>query len=241
MAGFEALLRWRHPRDGIQLPATIAAAFEDLEIAQAISERMQARVFADMRSWLDRGVDFGHVGINASAAEFRQNNFAERLLDRVKAAGVPNHHLELEVTETVFLGRGSEYVDRALHLLSSEGIRIALDDFGTGYASLSHLKQFPVDIIKIDQSFVRDLEDDEDDAAIIRALVSLGKSLSIGIVAEGVETEAQAAFLADQGCDYGQGYLFSKAIAASEVPDFLSKFSDDRWRRAAPPSALRKT
>lgn len=223
-AGFEALLRWRDPNRKIQLPARIAAAFEDPDVAQAVSERMQLRVLADMRQWLDEGVDFGHIAINASAAEFRQNNFAERLLDRVRAAGIPTSYIELEVTETVFLGRGAEYVDRALHRLSVEGVRIALDDFGTGYASLSHLKQFPVDIIKIDQSFVRDLEVNPNDSAIICALIGLGKSLSIGIVAEGIQDRAQAAFLAELGCDYGQGYLFSKAVAAASVPRWLSQW-----------------
>jgi diguanylate cyclase (GGDEF)-like protein/PAS domain S-box-containing protein len=221
-AGFEALLRWQDPEGTIQAPAAIAAAFEDLDVAQALSERMQLRVLADMRRWLDQGVDFGHVAINASAAEFRQNDFAERLLDRVRSAGVPTSSIELEVTETVFLGRGAEYVDRALHLLSAAGVRIALDDFGTGYASLSHLKQFPVDIIKIDQSFVRNISVDPDDSAIIRALVGLGKSLAIGIVAEGIENHAQFAFLAELGCDYGQGYLFSRAVAAAEVPMLLT-------------------
>jgi EAL domain-containing protein (putative c-di-GMP-specific phosphodiesterase class I) len=223
-AGFEALLRWDHPNNGVQLPASIGAAFDDLEIAQSLSERMQVRVLADMRRWLDDGIDFGHVAINASAAEFRQNGFAERLLERVSAAGMPTRYIELEVTETVFLGRGADYVERALRLLSVEGIRIALDDFGTGYASLSHLKQFPVDVIKIDQTFVRDLEVDPDDAAIIRALIGLGQSLSIDIVAEGVENHAQAAFLEKQGCDYGQGFLFGKPVAASAVPELLAKY-----------------
>lgn len=222
-AGFEALLRWQDPQGEIQPPAAIAAAFEDLDVAQALSERMQVRILADVRRWLDDGVDFGHVAVNASAAEFRQNDFAERLLDRVKGAGVPTSSIELEVTETVFLGRGAEYVDRALHLLSSEGMRIALDDFGTGYASLSHLKQFPVDIIKIDQSFVRNINVDPDDLAIIKALVGLGKSLAIDIVAEGIENQTQFTFLAEQGCDYGQGYLFSSAVAAAEVPSLLTR------------------
>jgi diguanylate cyclase (GGDEF)-like protein/PAS domain S-box-containing protein len=222
-AGFEALLRVQAPNMKVQLPAAIAAAFEDLDVAQALSERMQLRVLADMRRWTDDGVDFGHVAINASAAEFRQNDFAERLLNRVKAAGLPTSQIELEVTETVFLGRGAEYVDRALKLLSTEGMRIALDDFGTGYASLSHLKQFPVDVIKIDQSFVRNINVDSDDSAIIKALIGLGKSLSIRIVAEGIENHAQSAFLSEHGCDYGQGYLFSRAVAAAEVPDLISR------------------
>ena len=226
IAGFEALLRWQDTRRRIQHPGAIAAAFDHLDVAQALSERMQLRVFADMRRWLDDGVEFDHVAINASAAEFRQNDFAERLLNRIKAAGIPTRYVELEVTETVFLGRGAEYVDRALHLLSAEGIRIALDDFGTGYASLSHLKEFPVDVIKIDQAFVRNIDIDPDDSAIIRALISLGKKLSIRIVAEGIENRAQARFLAAQGCDYGQGYLFGKAVAAASVPALLARLKN---------------
>lgn len=232
VAGFEALLRWRHPQRGIQPPSTIVAAFEDLEIANSLSERMQDRVIADMRRWLDEGVDFGHVALNASSVEFRRDNFAERLLERLSASRIPNSCFELEVTETVFLGRGADRVERALRDLAAAGIRIALDDFGTGYASLSHLKQFPVDIIKIDQSFVRDLEAEEGDAAIVRALLNLGANLGIGIVAEGIETESQAAFLAQEGCDVGQGYFFGKPIDASCVPELLST-----WR---PPAFGRK-
>src|SRR5690606_14595932 len=154
-----------------------------------ISERMIERVVADMRDWLDRGIDFCQVAINASAAEFRRDRFAEGLLDRLATAGVPAGRLQLEVTETVFLGRGADYVHRALALLSANGVRIALDDFGTGYASLRHLKQFPVDIIKIDQSFVRDMHEDPGDEAIVNAVLNLGKSLGIDVVAEGIETD----------------------------------------------------
>jgi diguanylate cyclase (GGDEF)-like protein len=219
--GFEALLRWRDTGGAIQLPAAIAAAFDDREISQALSERMQDRVIADMRRWLDEGLAFGGVAINAAAAEFRRNDFAERLLAKLGATDVPARYLELEVTETVFLGRGADHVERALGLLSAAGIRIALDDFGTGYASLSHLKKFPVDVIKIDQSFVRDLEFDENDAAIVRALLSLGSNLGIETVAEGIENPRQADFLMRHGCGLGQGYLFSKAIAAAEIPAML--------------------
>jgi diguanylate cyclase (GGDEF)-like protein/PAS domain S-box-containing protein len=220
--GFEALLRWRHPSRGVQLPDTISAAFEDLDVAASISDRMIERAIADMRHWLDRGIDFGHVAINASAAEFRRGDFAERLLERLDAAAIPTHRVQLEVTETVFLGRGADCVEQALQTLSSRGMCIALDDFGTGYASLSHLKQFPVSIIKIDRSFVRDLEEDPDDAAIIRAVINLGQSLNIEIVAEGIETAAQHDFLVGLGCTYGQGFLYGKASPAADVPSLLA-------------------
>jgi EAL domain-containing protein (putative c-di-GMP-specific phosphodiesterase class I) len=221
VAGFEALLRWNHPESGPQSPATISAAFEDLALASEISDAMIASVVADLVHWRDEGVDLGHVAINAAAAEFRRGDFADRLLERLHMSGLPPRLLQVEVTETVFLGRGAESVERALKLLSAAGVGIALDDFGTGFASLSHLKQFPVDIIKIDRSFVRDLEDDPDDAAIIDAVVNLGRSLGISIVAEGVENEKQHGFLASLGCDFGQGYLYGKAAPAGEVKAML--------------------
>ncbi|WP_277600675.1 EAL domain-containing protein [Altericroceibacterium xinjiangense] len=216
--GFEALLRWRGAGEGINGPSAIEAAFDDPDVAAAISDRMIERTIADMRCWLDQGVQFGHVAVNAAAAEFRKDNFAEHLLEQLSRADIPTRYFQLEVTETVFLGCGAEYIHRALWVLSDEGVQIALDDFGTGYASLRHLKQFPVDIIKIDQSFVREMEHDADDEAIVRAIVNLGRSLGLKVIAEGIETNSQADHLIKFGCEFGQGFLFSKAVPASEVP-----------------------
>lgn len=224
--GFEALFRWRMPTGRIGLPSAVEAAFEDLEVATAISDRMIERTIADMRSWLDQGVDFKHVAVNASAAEFRSDHFAERVLERLRSAEIPTQCFQIEVTETVFLGRGAEYVHRALALLNVQGVKIALDDFGTGYASLRHLKEFPVDIIKIDQSFVRDMEVDPGDKAIVRAVINLGQSLGISVVAEGIETTAQAERLLRLGCDFGQGFLFSKAVPARRVPALVGRLSE---------------
>jgi diguanylate cyclase (GGDEF)-like protein/PAS domain S-box-containing protein len=228
LAGFEALLRWRSSQTCVELPSTIQAAFDDPSLAFAISQQMHDLVFDDMRRWLDAGIEFGHVAINASAAEFRGSDFAERVLERLRNAGIPTRCLEIEVTETVFLGRGAEYVEKALHTLSMEGVKIALDDFGTGYASLSHLKQFPVDIIKIDRSFVSDLATNTDDSAILQAVLNLGKNLGIATVAEGVETAVQAAFLRAQGCDLGQGYLFGRAIPNSRIAELVLSWDASR-------------
>lgn len=217
VAGYEALLRWKHPRKGVQLPSTIAAAFEDPGVAAEISDRMIAKIVGDVQQWLERGVPFHHVAINAAAAEFRRGGFAEAVLERLAAASVPTSAVQLEVTEAVFLGRGAECVERALKMLAKEGVRIALDDFGTGHASLSHLKQFPVDIIKIDQSFVRDLGCGGGAEAIIRAVINLGQSLDIEVVAEGIEVREQHDFLVNAGCSFGQGYLYGKATAAPSV------------------------
>jgi EAL domain-containing protein (putative c-di-GMP-specific phosphodiesterase class I) len=225
LAGFEALLRWRHPGRGIQTPDTLAAAFQDASLAHEISDRMIALVIKDVQRWIRAGVRFGHVAINAAAAEMKRGDFAERLLERLATAGVPTRCFQVEVTETVFLGEGTDYVEHALKTLSAAGVRICLDDFGTGYASLSHLKKFPVDIIKIDRSFLRDLDSHQDNDVIVRTIISLGKSLGIKVVAEGIETPAQSAHLRKYGCEYGQGFLFGAAVPRKEVPALTARMS----------------
>jgi diguanylate cyclase (GGDEF)-like protein/PAS domain S-box-containing protein len=229
LIGFEALLRWWKPGKGVQRPAQILAAFEDIDLANALSDRMFDRTIADMRGWLDTGLPFGHVALNASAAEFRRDDFAERILARLDAASLPAACLEVEVTETVFLGREGELVQKALETLSEAGVKIALDDFGTGYASLSHLKKFPVDTIKIDRSFLPGLSENTDDAAIIRAVLKLGQSLGIGVVAEGVETRLQARYLRAHGCNFGQGFLFGRPVPAGRLPKLIGSWNARRW------------
>jgi diguanylate cyclase (GGDEF)-like protein/PAS domain S-box-containing protein len=225
ICGFEALLRWRDADSMMQAPGAISAAFDDLELAAGISDKMIDKVIADVRGWLDRGLDFGHVAINAAAAEFRRDHYAEGLLGRLERAGVPPSCLQLEVTETVFLGRGAEYVERALDQLGSAGISIALDDFGTGYASLRHLKQYPVQVIKIDQSFVRGLGTAGEDIAIIEAVLNLGRSLAMEVVAEGIENEGQESHLRALGCRFGQGFLYSEAVPGDVVPALIAQWS----------------
>jgi EAL domain-containing protein (putative c-di-GMP-specific phosphodiesterase class I) len=226
LEGFEALLRWKDPRGNIQLPGTIAAAFEDVTLAAEISDRIIDRVITDMRRWRDDGVRFGHVAINAAAAEFRRGDFADRLLERLRKARLAPSDVQLEVTETVFLGRGSEHVETALKTLAREGVQIALDDFGTGYASLSHLNHFPVNVIKIDRSFISNLVSRSHDAAIVRAVINLGRSLGIKVVAEGVETPVQVALLKKFRCDYVQGYLFGRAERAENVPGLVESWAE---------------
>jgi diguanylate cyclase (GGDEF)-like protein/PAS domain S-box-containing protein len=232
VVGFEALMRWKHPRLGIQEPASIAAAFEDLSLAAEISDRMIEAVIADILHWRGEDIPFGHVAVNAAAAEFRRGDFAERLLERLAKAKLPTSCFQLEVTESVFVGRGAEHVERALRMLAVEGVAIALDDFGTGFASLSHLKHFPVDIVKIDRSFVCGLEDDPGDAAIVDAVTSLGRRLRKTIVAEGIETPHQHKLLQALGCDQGQGYYYGRPAPASRVPRIAEGVAPDRPRSA---------
>jgi len=217
VAGFEALARWTDYHGRIHHPATISAAFDDWDVSTAITDRMLAEVLGQMRDWTDRGVDFGHVALNASAADFQRTDFGEFVLEQLRAAGIPTSRFQIEVTETVFLARGADLVERTLRLLSREGVKIALDDFGTGYASLSHLNQFPVDVIKIDRSFVSDIGLEQEHAAIAEAVITLGRKLGMEVVAEGVETSTQASRLVDLGCQYGQGFLFLPATAPREL------------------------
>lgn len=217
IAGFEALARWVDAAGSVHLPATIAAAFDDHEVSAALARKMLEQVVSQMRQWNEKGVNFGHVALNASTADLQRADFGDRILQCLHEAGVAPGQLQLEVTETVFLARGADRVERSLRMLNRAGIRIALDDFGTGYASLSHLKQFPVDIIKIDRSFVADIRNDDQHSAIAEAVIALGRNLGIEVVAEGIETRAQAKWLVDVGCRFGQGFLFSPAVPAEEL------------------------
>ena len=215
--GFEALLRWRHPWAGIQTPDTIACAFDDPELSGLIGEAMTERVLTDLRGWLDQGAPVGRIAINASAAEFRNPRYAERLLERLAAYRLPPSSLELEITETAFLGDRVDKVLATLELLRGAGILVALDDFGTGFSSLAHLRQFPVDVIKIDRSFVSGIEGGGEDRAIVEAVLYLGRTLGMTTVAEGIETAAQAEFVRAHHCTIGQGYLLGKPIPAGDI------------------------
>lgn len=224
LVGFEALVRCQTNDNVIIMPDNFAQAFDDRELAVGISRKMISAVLDDIREWADRGLVFGHVAINTGAADFRSDTFAETLLEEIELRGLAPHMIELEVTEGVFLGRGSQHVARALMVLSDAGMRIALDDFGTGYASLAHLKEFRVDVLKIDRSFISGIGTNFDDTAIVRAVIGLGESLGIATVAEGIETEAQADFVRMQGCDIGQGFLFGHARPAEFVPVMIKRF-----------------
>lgn len=224
LVGFEALVRCSSVGSAPILPEGFSQAFMDRELSVAISQQMLARVLDDIRSWVDRGLTFGHVAINSGAADFYADDFAESLLAAIEMRGLLPGMIELEVTEGVFLGRGAHHVARALSVLSKAGVRIALDDFGTGFASLTHLKQFRVDVLKIDRSFVDGIGKNIDDTAIVRAIISLGKSLGIDTIAEGIETQVQADFVRSYGCDVGQGFLYSPAEPPQRVPAIIAEY-----------------
>ncbi|GGD28532.1 EAL domain-containing protein [Aureimonas glaciei] len=223
VGGFEALLRWRSPEGEIQSPGSIAAAFEDVELSTRITNRMLESIMRDCSRWKSKGVAYGRIAFNASAPDFRQGDFAERMLGYISAADLLPSRFELEVTESVFIGHNAERIVRMLGTLR-EGVTIALDDFGTGYASLTHLQQFPVDVLKIDRSFVSPIGSDAcSGSAVVDAVLQMARSLGITTVAEGVETLQQAEYLRARGCDIGQGFLFGRPSGAGQLPDLCGR------------------
>lgn len=228
ICGFEALLRWEHPREGVQSPGLIKEAFDDPVLSLELGKRMLERVVADMRAWRSAGLEFGSIAINLSADQFSRTDIAGNILKSLERAGLYPRDLEVEVTESVFLGDGSDAVAHALDKLHDAGVQVALDDFGTGFASLTHLSKFPVSWLKIDRSFINDMERDPDAAAIVAAVIGLSQNLGIQVVAEGVETVEQWNLLKDKGCDLAQGYLVSRAMTNARVPDFIRGWSLDQ-------------
>ena len=206
--GFEALLRVRSGRGALG-PGAIAGAFEHRRLCAQLGRAVLDRMLADAHRWARAGRAFGHVALNVTDAELRDPSWAPMLLHRLAGTGIPPWAVQVEITETVLLRRSSEVVKAGLDLLHARGVKIALDDFGTGFSSLAHLRDYPVDIIKIDRSFVAALGD-PDSAALVRATIGLGKSLGLTVVAEGVENEQQHRRLRELGCDQGQGFLYGR-------------------------------
>ena len=225
IVGFEALLRWQHT-EGIRTPGSILPAFDVPELSRAICNRMLDRVISDMSYWEERGVEFGRVAFNASSFEFVGFDLAGIVLERLAAAKLHPRRIGVEVTETVFLGNESGAIVALLRKLHEAGVEIALDDFGTGFASLTHLQTYPVDVIKIDQSFIRTLLSDSGSQTITSVVLGLGRGLGMKVVAEGVETAEQLLYLQSAGCDQVQGYYFSRPMPFAEVADFIHGWGD---------------
>jgi diguanylate cyclase (GGDEF)-like protein len=234
-SGFEALLRWNKGDGQILPPGSFMAAFDDPSLSMEIGNYVIASAIDQARRWVMARVPFVSIAINLSASQFRDDQLGNRILNAIAATNLDPRMIEVEVTEGVFLSATSDAVLNACKVLKQGGVRIAFDDFGTGFASLTHLRDFPVDIIKIDRSFINRLGQGQNTTTIVNAMVGLAHSLSMIIVAEGVETQAQAEFLKAIGCDAAQGYLFAcpvpAAVAAQQLqhshqlPDFVSTAS----------------
>ena len=218
--GVEALLRWQHPEFGLLPPNRFIGLAEDTGLIVPLGEWVLSSACRQMKAWLQQGCDIERVAVNVSGLQLRRGDFQTTVNDILLATGLEPEHLELEITENFIMHKTERAID-ILDNLKALGIQIAIDDFGTGYSSLSHLKRLPVDKLKIDRSFVRDIPEDANDEAIARAVVALGRTLQLKVIAEGVETPEQQRFLISQQCDEAQGFLYSKPVPAAQVADLL--------------------
>lgn len=223
--GLEALIRWQKPDGQIIGPAVFADAFNEPGLADMIGDHVLRSALHSARNWYESGLQFGNVAVNLSAFQFRNPNLAAVIIEQLGQANVPFDCLEIEITEEVLLARDSDAVLQTVEALHKAGVRIAFDDFGTGFASLTHLSDFPVDIIKVDRSFVSGIETLPKRRAITASIINLARTLDIEVVAEGIETIAQRDLLRAMGCRIGQGYLIGKPADQASTTAWLEKQS----------------
>jgi diguanylate cyclase (GGDEF)-like protein/PAS domain S-box-containing protein len=220
ITGAEALIRWTHPTRGPVSPANFIPVAEDCGLILPIGHWVLREACRQARAWLDVGLPLGTIAVNISSMEFREDNFLESVLATLSETGLDPKFLELELTESVLMKR-AESATSVLKALRARGVQIAVDDFGTGYSSLSYLRKFPIDALKIDQSFVRQITSAPDDTTIVTAVISMGRSLKLRVVAEGVETQRELAFLQAHQCDEAQGYYFSRPVLPQQFAMLL--------------------
>lgn len=225
VVGLEALARMRMPDGRIASAGEFHAALADPRIAWQLTGQMLTQIAGDIRHWLDLGIDFQHVGINVTSGDFQRGDLESRIVDTFERAGVPLKHVVLEVNESVYMGGNDQMVPRAVKALRERGLLVALDDFGTGFASLTHLLSFPVDVIKIDRSFVARLGTDSACDVVVGSIIDIARKLNMRLVAEGIETPEQARILSDLGCAMGQGYLYARPSSMEDATRLLSLFA----------------
>lgn len=222
IVGAEALLRWFQPRSGWVNPADFIPVAEDTGLIVQLTQWVLRQACEQAQAWRDMGLPALRISVNISAIDFRQRDFVDNLAAILQQTGLPPAQLELEITESVLMQNVDDTVD-ILNRIKAMGVRLAVDDFGTGYSSLSYLRRFPIDVLKIDQSFIHGLKVNSQDEQLISAIIGMGKSLGLTIIAEGVETLEQLNFLQHQLCEEGQGYLFSKAVPSEDFALLLQK------------------
>ncbi len=223
IVGLEALLRWHHPQRGSVPPNEFVPVAEESGLILAIGAAMLRKAAAQVRRWLDAGIDLGpgFVSINVSARQFHADDFVDQVRGAVDEFDLPPSVLKLELTESVLVDDSANTVAK-MHALQALGIQFSIDDFGTGYSSLSYLKRLPLNALKIDRSFVRDIDSDPNDMAIVETVIGMAKTLGLDVVAEGVETAMQVAFLKRRGCRIFQGFYFSHPLPADEITPILA-------------------
>ena len=222
ISGFEALLRWQHPERGLVPPLEFISILEETGLIVPVGEWVVRSVCGQLRQWQREGVPLRPVAVNLSARQFREADLDIVIARIVSQSGIDPGLLEFELTESMLMS-DPEAAVRTLQRMKTWGVRLSVDDFGTGYSSLAYLKRFPLDALKIDRAFIRDITTDPDDAAITLAIIGLAHSMKLTVVAEGVETEAQLAYLRARGCDEMQGYYFARPMPPAECARALAE------------------
>ena len=224
LIGAEALVRWQHPEHGLVPPLRFISLAEESGVIVPLGYQVLRLACQQMIAWREAGLPELEVAVNLSPRQFREPDLVDEILRTVERYGLDPSQIEVEVTEGSIM-EDVTCAARTLSAMKDKGIKVSIDDFGTGYSSLQHLKKLPVDILKIDQSFVRDLPADSDNAAITRAIISLARTLRLAVVAEGVETPPQLSYLSREGCDQIQGYLISRPLMGATFTDLARQGS----------------
>jgi len=216
----EALIRWQHPERGLISPSEFIQLAEETHLIKQIGNWMIENCCAELRRWREMGLDTVRVAINVSSVQLEQDDFVEFILNALHKNNIPGEFIEIEITENTLMHDTDDGIEK-LRKLSNHNIKIAIDDFGTGYSSLNYLKRLPIDTLKIDQSFVRDMSNSDEDSSIIKAIIAMAKGLNLNIISEGVETEAQLQQLKAWRCQNMQGFLFGRPMPDFEAIDML--------------------
>ena len=222
IVGLEALVRWQDPDHGLVLPGDFIAVAEETGLIVPLGEEVLAAACRQMAAWIAQGLEPGRMAVNLSARQFRQQELVEVIQQALAESGLPPHLLELEITESLAMDDVA-FTRQVIGSLRALGVHSSLDDFGTGYSSLSHLSTLPFDVLKIDRTFVGGIGRQSSEAAIVRAVIALGHELGLTVVAEGVETLEELAFVREHGCDQVQGFLFSRAVPADEATRLVAQ------------------
>jgi EAL domain-containing protein (putative c-di-GMP-specific phosphodiesterase class I)/ActR/RegA family two-component response regulator len=220
ICGFEALLRWQSPEFGFLTPKRFLQVAEDLGVMDEVGSFVLDSACRQARAWIDDGVDDFSISINVSPAQMQRQGFVAEVRRALMESRLPANYIELELTESMIIGN-IERVTSTMRALKALGVKLSLDDFGTGYSSLNYLRKFPIDTLKIDQSFVREISTDAGAAGVCRAIITLGHQLGMTVLAEGVETAAQVGYLRRSDCDFFQGFYFCKPISPTQALEIL--------------------
>ena len=220
--GLEALVRWKHPEKGFISPSLFIPLAEETGQIQAIGEWILFQACLQGAKWIKEGYRPLIISVNLSAKQLKQNNLPQIIKNTLKETGMPVQYLGIELTESAIILEPDMALDR-LNKIKALGIKLSLDDFGTGYSSLSYLKRFPIDTLKIDREFIKDIKTDHEDATLVKAIIAMGHGLGMDIIAEGVELQEQLEYLGANACDAIQGFLFSKPLPANKIEPLLPK------------------